>query len=330
MNVERWTLASARDRIAALEYETPLGAGAGLAAIIVDVGDDPADDVGSALTQLPLVAIALGAGGASWDIATDDLAPLSSGLEVAPRAAVVAAQVLRGTAREERTLTDGLLVESLAYAALQGGPDHGAWLQVRAQRSDGKVKLPQEDDHGPDCVIINDDDNQVAITLNRPHVANAFNAAMRDQLADALRAARADTAHRPILIRGAGNAFCSGGDLTEFGTVADPSTAHLLRSSTAVAPLLTQVAGHTTAFIDGACVGAGIELAAFCHRIEATPRARFRLPEVSMGLIPGVGGTVSIPRRIGRQRTLEWLISNRELDTTTALSWGLVDAIVDN
>jgi len=82
-----------------------------------------------------------------------------------------------------------------------------------------------------------------------------------------------------------------------------------------------------TAYVHGACVGAGIELAAFAGRVVATPDTRCRLPEVSLGLVPGAGGTVSIPRRIGRQRTA-WLgLGGAELEATRAAQWGLVDEI---
>jgi enoyl-CoA hydratase/carnithine racemase len=79
--------------------------------------------------------------------------------------------------------------------------------------------------------------------------------------------------------------------------------------------------------LHGACVGAGIELAAFAWRVVAKPDAFFQLPEVTMGLVPGAGGTVSIPRRIGRQRAAYLALSAARLDAETALTWGLVDAI---
>jgi enoyl-CoA hydratase/carnithine racemase len=81
--------------------------------------------------------------------------------------------------------------------------------------------------------------------------------------------------------------------------------------------------------LHGACVGAGIELPAYAHRVVAAPDTRILLPEVAMGLIPGAGGTVSIPRRIGRWRTLFLALSGDAVDAATALSWGLVDAIAD-
>ena len=82
-----------------------------------------------------------------------------------------------------------------------------------------------------------------------------------------------------------------------------------------------------TAQVHGHCVGAGAELAAFCHRVIADPGTLFRLPEVSMGLVPGQGGTVSIPRRIGAQRSAWLALTGRPIDASTALEWGLVDQL---
>jgi enoyl-CoA hydratase/carnithine racemase len=79
----------------------------------------------------------------------------------------------------------------------------------------------------------------------------------------------------------------------------------------------------------GACVGAGVELAAFAGRVVAAPGTTFRLPEVSMGAIPGAGGTVSLPRRIGAPRTLLLGLSGLALAAEDALRWGLVDAVAD-
>ncbi|NNL65223.1 MAG: enoyl-CoA hydratase/isomerase family protein, partial [Myxococcales bacterium] len=77
--------------------------------------------------------------------------------------------------------------------------------------------------------------------------------------------------------------------------------------------------------LHGACVGAGIELAAFAARVHAAEDAFFGLPEIGMGLVPGAGGTVGIPRRIGAQRAARWMLSGARLDRETALSWGLID-----
>ncbi|MGZ0219132.1 MAG: enoyl-CoA hydratase/isomerase family protein, partial [Acidimicrobiales bacterium] len=203
---------------------------------------------------------------------------------------------------------------------LQGGPEFATWLAGRGHRVRRDLDEPRIEMH--------DHGDSVEIVLNRPRLHNLMDASMRDQLVTALVAGGAEP-DRTILIRANGPSFCGGGDPAEFGTVADTATAHLIRSSANVAPALLAVSERTTVEIQGPAVGAGIELAAFAGCVRATTDATFRLPELQMGLIPGAGGTVSIPARIGRQRTLEWLLSGAELDADTALSWGLVDNLID-
>ncbi len=77
----------------------------------------------------------------------------------------------------------------------------------------------------------------------------------------------------------------------------------------------------------GACVGAGTEMAAYAGRVVATPDAFFALPEVRMGLVPGAGGSVSVPRRIGRWRSAWLALTGDRLPAMTALRWGLVDEV---
>jgi enoyl-CoA hydratase/carnithine racemase len=166
----------------------------------------------------------------------------------------------------------------------------------------------------------------LTLTLDRPEKRNAFSAEMRDALCEALEVAVADETVA-VLLRGEGRAFCSGGDLDEFGTLPDPASAHVIRSTRHAARLLDRCAGRVTAQVHGACIGAGMELPAFCARVVAAPDARFRLPEVEMGLVPGAGGTCSIPRRIGRQRTAWLALTGETIDAETALSWGLVDEV---
>ena len=314
----RWSLAEARAAAANPDLDRIVYA-SGAAAVAVDTGDDPADDVGRALARLPTVAVAAGAGSGAWDVAAPDPAAVLAGAEANPDAAVVAAQTLRRT--EALSLDDGLLVESLAYAVLQAGPEHRRWLAGRGRRvrrDDGKPR-----------VTIGDDGSAVTVTLDRPRLMNLFDAAMRDELVEVLRALGAGSDRRPVVLTGAGGVFCAGGDPAEFGAVDDPVRAHLIRSAASAAPPLAAIAGRVTALVDGPCVGAGAELAAFCGTVRATRRARFRLPELSMGLICGTGGMVSIPRRIGRQRALQWLLTGAELDPATALEWGLVDEMAD-
>ena len=316
-DVCRWSLEEARRAVSDPDLDRRIGAIHGVPAVVVTVGDEPADDIAARLARLPVVSIAAGAGGSTWDATADDPEPILAGVLASPRASVVAAQVLRSTEALDPGV--GLTVESLAYATLQSGPEFAAWLETRGRRSrppDGAARVVTED-HG----------DHVEVVLSRPRLKNLLDARMRDELVEVLRALVVGGDRRPVTLRGAGTDFCAGGDPAEFGTASDPTSAHLVRAGANVAPWLVELAEQMTARVDGACVGAGVELAAFCRWVTATPDARFRLPELSMGLIPGAGGTVSIPRRIGRQRTLQWLTTNAEIDAANALRIGLVDEI---
>ena len=234
-----------------------------------------------------------------------------------PVTAATLVQVLR--AGRSDSLAHDLLLESLAYSTLQGGPEFASWKQGRPRRHlDPEDQLP---------VTTHRDGPTLAVTLNRPHVHNAYNAAMRDALCEALSLATLDATITEIELRGAGPSFCSGGDLDEFGAATDPASAHLVRTARSAAARLAGVADRTTAYLHGACVGAGIELPALARRVIADADTRIELPEVAMGLIPGAGGTASIPRRIGRHRTAWMALTGQTVDAETALAWGLVDEI---
>ncbi|MFD4596428.1 enoyl-CoA hydratase/isomerase family protein [Streptomyces sp. NPDC058464] len=165
------------------------------------------------------------------------------------------------------------------------------------------------------------------LTFNRPWVRNAFDAATRDALCEALEVAVLDPTLTHVDLYGNGPAFCSGGDLSEFGTSSDPAEAHHIRIHRSPAALLQRCASKVTAHVHGPCVGAGVELAAFAGSITAAPNTTFQLPEISMGLIPGAGGTASLPARIGRERTAYLALSGTTTDVETALTWGLVDTL---
>ena len=319
MRVEQWSPTRARAAIASPDLARTLGPAVGVPAVTVEI-DATSGPVATVLSGLPVVAVGISADPTPdqpWDLVVADPSSVLDGILAAPLAAVTATQVLRGS--EQRSIADGLLLESFAYASLQHGPEFSAWLDGRGRRVRPADDVPR--------VRVDDHEDHVEVWLTRARLHNLLDAAMRDQLVEALEALSHGPV-RPIVLRGEGRSFCAGGDTAEFGTVSDPATAHALRSTANVAPWLSRLADRTTARIDGACVGAGAELAAFCGRVEATERARFRLPETRMGLLPGAGGTVSIPRRIGARRTLEWLLADAELDAETARAWGLVDRIV--
>lgn len=178
-------------------------------------------------------------------------------------------------------------------------------------------------------VLLDRRDAEMWITLDRPWARNAIDRTMRDQLFEAFSLAVIDSEVRSIKLRAIGSAFSIGGDLEEFGTTRDPATAHTIRSRTLPALPVAARAEILDVHVQGACVGAGLEISAFARRVTATSDAWFQLPELSMGLIPGAGGCVSVPRRIGRQRAALMILSGRRMRAVDALRWGLIDAIED-
>ena len=305
-----------------------LGVLRGVPVLVVDDADQLAREAAVTLADLPLVSVGIAPAGTApaFDVLVDDVDAVTAvveGVAVNPMAAVTCCQVLRSSPAP-RTLDGiqaGLLLESTAYGTLQAGPEFARWLARRGRR------VRPEEPEPP--VLVNASGGEVRLILNRPRLRNAWSAAMRDSLVDALRALAIPGDERPIHLIGNGPAFCCGGDPAEFGTVDDPVTGHLVRSSANAAPWLDRLANRLTVTVQGPAVGAGVELAAFAARLRATSGATFRLPEVSMGLLPGAGGTVSIPRQIGRQRAAWLCLTGATIDATRALDWGLVDEISD-
>ncbi len=213
--------------------------------------------------------------------------------------------------------SQGLWTESMAFSTLLGGDGFRAWRRSRPARR----RAPSVD-----AVRVERRDQVVRVVLDRPRYRNALDAPARAALSAALDVAIADP-QLSVELSGTGPDFCAGGDLDEFGSATDLAAAHRLRLEHGPAPRMHTVADRTSVFVHGSCIGAGIELAAFAHRVTAAQRTRFRLPEIGMGLIPGAGGTVSIPRRIGRWRSAWWMLTGSELDLDTAMAWGLVDEV---
>jgi enoyl-CoA hydratase/carnithine racemase len=242
---------------------------------------------------------------------------LRRAVDASPAAAATLTQVLRTTERLD--VPDALAVESMGYSMLQHGEVFQAWLRERTP--------PLARSTGGEPVVVERSGDRLTIVLRRPEVHNALNAAMRDGLIEAFEIVDADPAITAVHLRGAGPSFCSGGDLSEFGTARDAAAAHLLRVERSVGQRVHNHAHLVTAHLHGSCVGAGIEISAFAAHVTAAPDTTIRLPEVEMGLIPGAGGTVSLPRRIGRHRTAYLALTGRPLEVATAVRWGLVDAV---
>jgi len=238
-----------------------------------------------------------------------------------PQSAAVCADVLR-VVDVEAPAFGGVITESLAYSTLQAGPEFARWLAERGPA------LPVDI---PDPVQAERVDDTLYVRFNRPQRHNAFSTDARAALLEALEVARLDPSVTEVVLSGNGPSFCSGGDLAEFGTFADPASAHLARTRHSPALVLDELRARLgrrcRAAVHGQVLGSGLEMAAFCGWVQSRSDSVFGLPELGLGLIPGAGGTVSITRRIGRWRTAYLVLSGQTIDPPTALRWGLIDEL---
>jgi enoyl-CoA hydratase/carnithine racemase len=171
----------------------------------------------------------------------------------------------------------------------------------------------------------------VVVTLNRPDVANAFNTAMATALADSFESlARSCGQQRCVVVRGAGDrAFCSGADLKERAGMSDQAwcTQHL--EIERMIQAIFDCPLPVIAAVNGAAYGGGCEIALACDFIYASQTARFALPEVTRGIMPGAGGTQALSRAIGTRAALEMLLTGRAIVAQEAHRIGLVNVLCE-
>ena len=183
-----------------------------------------------------------------------------------------------------------------------------------------------------DSTILYSVDGPVArLTLNRPTRINALSLAMRDDLHEALSSFRDDPALRVAVISGAGErGFCAGADLIEFGTAPSQDVARRTRQRRDLWGLLAGLRKPLVAALHGYVIGAGVEIAGLSDIRIASEDAVFALPEVSIGMIPGAGGTQTFPRAVGLGPGLARLLAERpdRMSASEALSTGFVHRVV--
>lgn len=291
-------------------------------AIIMKTEQLPQDSQWLSRQTCPVIAYGPDETAVNADVVVADLAAaetLQQRVETWPIAALTLVQVLRSTELLPAEL--GLDVESLAYATLQSGEEFINW-QSETQLDE----LPQAEG---EPILLSREGNRVEAVLNRPMQRNSMTVELREAWINALQLLEADESIDEFHIRGAGACFSVGGELREFGTRPNPAIAHWVRTVHSPARMLHKLKQKLTFFLHGACLGSGIELPAFAAHVVAHSKTFFQLPELQLGLIPGAGGTVSIARRIGRQRLAWMVLSGRRINAQTALEWGLVDEITD-
>ena len=164
------------------------------------------------------------------------------------------------------------------------------------------------------------------ITLNRPEALNALSTALIGELVAAVEAFDRDDGIGAMVIAGSEKAFAAGADIKEMGSLTfveaylGDQAAALARIGQARKPIVAAVAGY--------CLGGGAELALLCDIIIAADTAKFGQPEVTLGIIPGMGGTQRLPRAVGKAKAMDMILTGRTMDAAEAERAGLVARVV--
>jgi enoyl-CoA hydratase len=176
------------------------------------------------------------------------------------------------------------------------------------------------------------EDGPVArITLDRPERRNALSIALSDELIAAIGLVQSSTAVKVLVIRGAGDTFCAGDDITEMHTWGDANgVMRRARLYQTMANALEELDKVTVAAVDGFAVGGGLEITMVCDFVVATERARWGMPEVDVGITPGWGGTTRLARLIGRRMTKEVNLLGALHPAARAVQLGLWNRVVAN
>jgi enoyl-CoA hydratase/carnithine racemase len=167
------------------------------------------------------------------------------------------------------------------------------------------------------------------VTVNRPKVLNALNTPTWKDLRTAFEDARDDTAVRGVILTGAGNkAFIAGADISELAHVAAFEAEQSSRFGQEVLDLIENLGKPVIAAVNGFALGGGCETAMACTIRLAVETAKFGQPEVTLGLVPGGGGTQRLPRLVGKGRALHLILSGEMIGAQEAYRIGLVNEIV--
>ncbi|HEX3238624.1 MAG TPA: enoyl-CoA hydratase-related protein [Solirubrobacterales bacterium] len=171
-----------------------------------------------------------------------------------------------------------------------------------------------------------DDYNVGLVTLSSPETRNALSPPMKEELLAALQRLDADPEVRCIVIAGSDKIFAAGADIRSLA--AHPIDAPPEAERAAFWTGLGDIETPLLAAVSGYALGAGCELAMACDLIVADEKARFGLPEVTLGIIPGGGGTQRLTRAIGKHRAMEYVLTGRHFNAQMATGWGLVNKAI--
>jgi enoyl-CoA hydratase len=179
-------------------------------------------------------------------------------------------------------------------------------------------------------ILIATENNIATITINRPTKLNALNVATISELQEAFKMAAEDAAIRVILLTGSGEkAFVAGADISEFANFSiDEGTQLAAEGQEKLFDYIENLKTPVIAAVNGFALGGGLELAMACHFRVASENAKMGLPEVSLGLIPGYGGTQRLPQLIGKGRAMEMIMTAGMVTAQDAYRTGLVNHVV--
>ncbi|CAI8334636.1 MAG: Short-chain-enoyl-CoA hydratase [Flavobacteriales bacterium UBA4585] len=173
-------------------------------------------------------------------------------------------------------------------------------------------------------------DGIAKLVINRPKQLNALNKQTLSEINEAFESMRGNDAVKVVIMTGSGDkAFVAGADIKEFADFSGPEGSDLAKTGhMTVFNVIEEFSKPVIAAINGFALGGGLELAMAAHVRIASDNARMGLPETSLGVIPGYGGTQRLPQLIGKGRALEMIFSAKMIDAPTALNYGLVNAVV--
>ena len=173
-------------------------------------------------------------------------------------------------------------------------------------------------------------DRIATVTINRPDKLNALNDQMMGEIAAVFADLASNATVGVIILTGAGRAFVAGADIANIATQSAETLETLSALGQRTFRAIEQSSKPVIAAVNGFALGGGCELALACHLRVASEHAKFGLPEVKLGLIPGYGGTQRLPRLIGRGRALQLILTGDTIDATEALRLGIVNSVVEH
>lgn len=179
-----------------------------------------------------------------------------------------------------------------------------------------------------DYVLLEVNDGIGWLTVNRPDSLNALTSAVVAALESALRDLEQDRAVKVVVVTGAGEkAFVAGGDIKEMADMDPLAAKEYARRGQQMVAFIGKMSKPVIAAVNGYALGGGLELALACDFIYASEKAKLGLPEVTLGVIPGFGGTQNLPRLIGPNRAKELIFSGKVLTAQQAKEWDIVNEI---